>query len=81
MVPAGSRSGLAGMAQVTISAFPTLKRVNQETASPTPQPRPGGGWVAFGRQRCVPGLPRQPGLLSDLAVSGQVGPAICAEVL
>jgi hypothetical protein len=45
MVPAGSRSGLAGMAQVTISAFPTLKRVNQETASPTPQPRLGRGWV------------------------------------
>ena len=26
---------LAGMVQVTISGFPTLKRVTQETASPT----------------------------------------------
>lgn len=37
------------MAQVTISEFPTLKRVTWETPSPTPQARLGRGWVAVKR--------------------------------
>jgi hypothetical protein len=37
------------MAQVTISRFPTLKRVTWETPSPTPQARLGRGWVAVKR--------------------------------
>jgi hypothetical protein len=67
MVPAGSRSGLAGMAQVTISAFPTLRRVTQETPPTPPQARLGTGWVgaldvvknrpkAFARKAFRPGL-------------------------
>ena len=35
---------LAGMAQVGISALPTLKRVTWETPSAPPQPSLGRGW-------------------------------------
>jgi hypothetical protein len=58
---------LAGMAQVGISAFPTLKRVTWETPSTPPQAKLGRGWVgalklsknlpkAFVRKAFRPGL-------------------------
>jgi hypothetical protein len=55
------------MAQTTISAFPTLRRVTQETPSTLPQAKLGRGWVevpdldkkrpkAFVRKAFRPGL-------------------------
>ena len=58
-------------------------RLCQEDTGPGPnRPKRGAGRVALSGQDRVPGLPGQPGLRSDLAISGRDGPRdMCGGVM